>query len=189
MNFLSILCSNSLLTSELFYVGINSAIQRNLWNLTNEMIILASNMSISTDFETLNSTLQLLIRHDRVIEAWNIIQLTQQHKFGVDVKCDKNVYLLLLTSASLHGFNSIVLSVIDIIIDYSDRKYVNTMSNSSSNTSQYQFNYHMDSRLHKHQKESLFLSSLNACVLKSKLLIKPCHFMIDKRFYCDHRRF
>lgn len=112
---LSVFLDQNLLTSELLYVGFNAAYRRNKWKLCHHMILTAEKYSIPTDIEMLNSTVNTLVRNDRVEEAWKILENINEGKYGSDIACELAMYETVLSYACLHGYRDLVLKILEIV--------------------------------------------------------------------------
>ena len=85
--------------SELMYVGVRTACKKKVWNLAYSMLLEAQSNGLVSDTDAVNSVIQLLARYGKINEAWNVLELAHNRKFGPDADCDVSSYFMVISCA------------------------------------------------------------------------------------------
>ena len=85
--------------SELLYVGVRIACKKKVWNMAYTMLLEAQANGLVSDTDAVNSVIQLLARYGKINEAWNILELAHNRKFGPDADCDLSSYFMVISCA------------------------------------------------------------------------------------------
>lgn len=85
--------------SELMYVGVRIACKKKVWNMAYSMLLDAERNGLVSDTDAVNSVIQLLTRFGKIKEAWNVLELAHNRKFGPEADCDISSYFMVISCA------------------------------------------------------------------------------------------
>ena len=146
--------STGYLNSELLYVGVRIACKKKVWNLAYQMLLTTHQNGFVSDTDAVNSVVQLLARYGKINEAWNLIELAHQKKFGPDADCDLSSFFAIISCAGrAHS---------DVMV-----KAFKTMEKN--------FRVEID--------ENIFLAALNTCSLAGDFTAAIEIFTVYERLY------
>lgn len=91
--------STAYYNSELMYVGVRIACKKKVWSMAYSMLLEAQTDGLVSDTDAVNSVIQLLARYGKINEAWNVLELAHNRKFGPDAECDLSSYFMVISCA------------------------------------------------------------------------------------------
>jgi hypothetical protein len=134
-----------IMSIELLYVGIWAAIKRRVCNILYELILISDAKNYRLDRDVMNATIALLVQNERVDEAWHLMEMNLNGKFGQRFQIAFTTYSQFILTAQMMDERGVVSNLLESMPIY----YPNLLQS-------------LNPHLHRNQ-QTLYLSMLHNC--------------------------